>query len=82
MEDPLAPRSSARFPFLTGFESFAYMPELDRHVDVLETTEHDLRFADDLRLVREVGISVLGYPAPWHRLEPAEDAKEGIYNWG
>lgn len=60
--------------FLTGFES-TYLPLHD--TDVLRLTEHDTRWRDDLRLVRDAGIRRLRYPIPWHRVE----RRRGHYDW-
>jgi beta-glucosidase/6-phospho-beta-glucosidase/beta-galactosidase len=60
--------------FLTGFES-TYLPGHD--IDVLALTRHDIRWRDDLRLVRDAGIRRLRYPIPWHRIERSR----GQYDW-
>ena len=57
-----------------GFET-TYLPSHDR--DVAETTGHDLRWRDDLRLLSDHGVTRLRYPIRWHRLEQCE----GVYDW-
>ena len=57
-----------------GFES-TYMPGHDR--DVFETTEHDVRWKADLRLLAASGVRRLRYPVRWHRVE----REQGRYDW-
>jgi beta-glucosidase/6-phospho-beta-glucosidase/beta-galactosidase len=57
-----------------GFES-TFLPAHDR--DIFETTEHDLRWKDDLALLRRDGVRRLRYPIRWHRIEK----EEGVYDW-
>jgi beta-glucosidase/6-phospho-beta-glucosidase/beta-galactosidase len=61
-------------PFVGAFES-TYLPAHDR--DVSETTGHDVRWRQDLALLRACGVTRLRYPIRWHRVEP----REGIYDW-
>lgn len=61
--------------FIGSFES-CYMPQHD--VDILETSEHTLRWVDDLALLRSCGITRLRYPVRWHRIE----TEPGHYDWG
>ena len=61
--------------FITGFESSRFMPPY--RSDVLETSNHIRLFRDDLRLVRDAGISTLRYAVPWHRIEK----KRGRFDW-
>ena len=60
--------------FFSGLES-TYMPHAD--VDVLETTRHVEYVEDDLSLARSIGLQVLRYSAPWHRIEP----ERGRFQW-
>ena len=60
--------------FIGAFES-TYQPSHDR--DVLETTEHDKRWRDDLRLMAASNVRQLRYPVRWHRIEVAP----GEYDW-
>lgn len=57
-----------------GFES-TYLPGHDR--DVAETTEHDIRWRDDVALLHDMGVSRLRYPVRWHRIESCA----GEYDW-
>jgi beta-glucosidase/6-phospho-beta-glucosidase/beta-galactosidase len=57
-----------------GFET-TYLPAHDR--DVSETTEHDIRWRQDLALLQDAGVSRLRYPLRWHRIEPVQ----GAYDW-
>ena len=59
---------------LGAFES-TYLPAHDR--DIFETTEHDVRFRDDLALLSSTGVTRLRYPVRWHRIE----AVEGRFDW-
>jgi beta-glucosidase/6-phospho-beta-glucosidase/beta-galactosidase len=59
---------------LGSFES-TFLPAHDR--DIVETTEHDVRFRDDLELLKQSGISRLRYPVRWHRIE----STEGVFDW-
>jgi beta-glucosidase/6-phospho-beta-glucosidase/beta-galactosidase len=61
-------------PFLGAFES-TFQPGHDR--DVLETTEHDVRWREDLRLLAACHVKTVRYPLRWHRIEP----EEGRYDW-
>ena len=57
-----------------GFES-TFMPAHDR--DIVETTEHDIRWREDLALLSKSGITRLRYPVRWHRIEEVE----GVFDW-
>ena len=57
-----------------AFES-TYMPAHDR--DVFETTQHDVRWREDLELLRSCGVSRLRYPVRWHRVE----REPGRFDW-
>ena len=65
---------SQRIPFVGSFES-TYQPAHDR--DVVETTEHDIRWKDDLRLLASCHVKQLRYPLRWHRIEPGP----GVFDW-
>lgn len=60
--------------FLGAFEC-SYMPAHD--VDVIETSQHDVRRKQDLDLVAACGISRVRYPVRWHRIETVQ----GEYDW-
>jgi hypothetical protein len=57
-----------------GFES-TLLPAHDR--DIFETTEHDVRWRDDLALLEDDGVRRLRYPIRWHRIEK----EEGLFDW-
>jgi beta-glucosidase/6-phospho-beta-glucosidase/beta-galactosidase len=61
-------------PFIGAFES-TYQPLHDR--DVMETTQHDVRWRDDLRLLAASHVRRLRYPLRWHRIEP----EPGRFDW-
>jgi beta-glucosidase/6-phospho-beta-glucosidase/beta-galactosidase len=77
-EQAIAPSSTAdkrhRFEFLTGFEG-TYI--FGSQYDVLETTEHTLRYGDDLDMLVRDGVRTFRACVPWHRVE----AVEGVYDW-
>lgn len=60
--------------FISGFESTHIFGS---GTDVLETTRHLEQFEQDLRLVKETGIKMLRYSAPWHSIERTR----GVYDW-
>ena len=64
----------AAIDLIGAFES-TYMPAHDR--DVAETTEHDVRWREDLALLRACGVTRLRYPLRWHRIEQ----EQGRYDW-
>lgn len=72
MTEPLG--AARPIEIIGGFES-TYQPAHDR--DVMESTEHDRRWRDDLALLRETGITRLRYPVRWHRVEQVR----GQYDW-
>jgi beta-glucosidase/6-phospho-beta-glucosidase/beta-galactosidase len=57
-----------------GFET-TYLPAHDR--DIAETTGHDLRWREDLELLRHLGVRRVRYPIRWHRIEEIE----GSFDW-
>jgi beta-glucosidase/6-phospho-beta-glucosidase/beta-galactosidase len=61
-------------PFLGAFES-TYQPAHDQ--DVLETTQHDVRWREDLALLAACHVRALRYPVRWHRIEP----EPGSFDW-
>jgi beta-glucosidase/6-phospho-beta-glucosidase/beta-galactosidase len=73
----LLPRPTAALrpiEMLGAFES-TFMPAHDR--DIFETTGHDVRWKDDLALLKKSGVTRLRYPIRWHRIE----STEGILDW-
>src|SRR4051812_21834135 len=61
-------------PLIGAFES-TYQPVFDR--DVMETTEHDVRWQQDFSLLSACNVRQLRYPLRWHRIEP----ERGVYDW-
>jgi hypothetical protein len=62
------------FEIFSGFESTRIVCQDRPQVDALELTRHLEYAEEDLRLVRDAGLRSLRYSAPWHRIQPAEDA--------
>lgn len=67
--------SESPFFWAVGIEN-AHIPEMG--VDQLEWTAHRVRWHEDLRLVKELGVSHIRYGLPWAELNPAP----GCYEWG
>jgi len=61
-------------PFIGAFES-TYQPAFD--TDVFETTGHDVRWREDLELLRACGVGDVRYPVRWHRVE----VEPGSFDW-
>jgi beta-glucosidase/6-phospho-beta-glucosidase/beta-galactosidase len=64
------------FAWLTGIEdTFITAPHArtGRTLDEYELTEHYARWADDVGLIGELGVSAARYGVPWHRINPARD---------
>src|SRR5215207_7206534 len=66
--------SRTDFQWMTGFESSAF-PQIG--TDELEETQHYRWWASDLVRVREVGITLIRYGIPWHRVNP----RPHEYDW-
>jgi beta-glucosidase/6-phospho-beta-glucosidase/beta-galactosidase len=66
--------SRADFQWMTGFECSAF-PQVG--VDELEATQHDRWWASDLVRLRDVGITLVRYGIPWHRVNP----RPHQYDW-
>ncbi len=58
---------AADFKWMTGFECSAF-PQVG--TDELEETQHYRWWASDLVRLREVGITMIRYGIPWHRVNP------------
>jgi beta-glucosidase/6-phospho-beta-glucosidase/beta-galactosidase len=71
------PRTESAVPrlsYLTGFEG----TQMFGHgTDVLDTTEHTVRYRDDLRLLVADGITSFRCCIPWHKIERVR----GVYDW-
>ena len=70
----MTPADSRPIEIIGAFES-TYMPSHDR--DIFETTEHDVRWREDLALLAENGVTRLRYPIRWHRIE----VTPGEFDW-
>jgi beta-glucosidase len=57
------------FPLRTG----------NRRIDELEKTQHYTYFASDLLKAKGLGIDMIRYGIPWHRVEPENDRWD--WNW-
>lgn len=66
--------SREEFQWMTGFECSAF-PQIG--ADELEETQHYRWWASDLARVREVGITLIRYGIPWHRVNP----RPHEYDW-
>lgn len=66
--------SAPAIELVGGFET-TYMPAHDR--DVAETTEHDIRWHEDIALLRATGVTRLRYAVRWPRVEP----QPGRFDW-
>jgi beta-glucosidase/6-phospho-beta-glucosidase/beta-galactosidase len=73
-EVPLSPAPAQPIELIGAFES-TYLPAHD--VDVLETSQHTLRWREDLGRLRDCGVRRLRYPVRWHRVE----GDEGRLDW-
>ncbi len=65
---------AADFRWMTGFECSAF-PQIG--ADELEETQHYRWWASDLVRVRDVGITMIRYGIPWHRVNP----RPHEYDW-
>ncbi|EYD78244.1 dTDP-4-dehydrorhamnose reductase [Rubellimicrobium mesophilum DSM 19309] len=63
-----------RLTYLTGFEG----TQMFGHAtDVLDTTEHTVRYKEDLKLLVADGIDTFRACIPWHKIERVR----GVYDW-
>ena len=72
--------SSNQFLWGTGIEDTfitAPFPKTGRILDEYELTDHYQRWAADLSLIAELGVSVARYGIPWHRINP----QPGVWDW-
>ena len=68
------------FFWATGIEdTFITAPDArtGRILDEYELTQHYERWAEDLQLMRELGVTHARYGIPWHRINPQANA----WNW-
>lgn len=66
--------AAPRLSYLTGFEG----TQMFGHgTDVLDTTEHTVRYREDLKLLVADGITTFRCCIPWHKIERVR----GVYDW-
>ncbi len=71
---PAGAAAVARLSYLTGFEG----TQMFGHgTDVLDTTEHTVRYKEDLKLLARDGITDFRCCIPWHKIERVR----GVYDW-
>lgn len=63
--------------FLGGFECATHRRRDTTRIDVLHTTHHDLRAAEDYTLLAQAGIRTVRDGLRWHLIE----ALPGVYDW-
>lgn len=75
-----ASTSPDRFLWAAGIEDTfitAPWPDTGRTLDEYELTQHYERWAEDLKLFADLGVSMVRYGIPWHRINPAR----GKWDW-
>lgn len=79
--DPSRPAAPSASPFqsffLGGFECSSHRRADGRRLDLLASTEHDVRAAADYRLLQRHGIRTVRDGLRWHRIEQ----RPGVYDW-
>lgn len=68
------------FVWATGIEDTfitAPWPQSGRTLDEYELTEHYTRWEEDFRLMADLGVTMVRYGIPWHRVNPAP----GKWDW-
>lgn len=74
-DDPPGPSPAVpRLNYLTGFEGTQMFGHA---VDVLDTTEHTVRYKEDLKLLAADGMTEFRACIPWHKIERVR----GVYDW-
>src|SRR4051794_32905801 len=67
------PDDSGQSPFhsfwMGGFEAAGHINEHGARVNMLAATQHDRNVAEDLALVRSVGIGTVRESAQWHLID-------------
>lgn len=77
---PLRQPGAGGFIWAAGIEdTFITAPHrrTGRTLDEYELTEHYSRWAADVRLLAELGVSAARYGIPWHRVNP----RPGTFDW-
>lgn len=68
------------FLWATGIEDTfitAPWPATGRTLDEYELTGHYERWAEDLGLMKQIGVDAARYGIPWHRIQP----RAGVWDW-
>ena len=69
MTDPANPSTLFQSFFLGGFESSTHKLRSGKRLDLLASTQHDVRAADDYRLLARHGIRTVRDAVRWHLVE-------------
>lgn len=69
-----------RVKLITGWESSGYPPEYG-DINVIDVNEHADRFREDLRLMKETGITISRAPVPWHQIQKTSDITQADWRW-
>jgi hypothetical protein len=72
-----APRLEGAVPRLRYLSGFEGTQMFGHAVDVLDTTEHTVRYKEDLKLLVADGITEFRCCIPWHKIERVR----GVYDW-
>jgi beta-glucosidase/6-phospho-beta-glucosidase/beta-galactosidase len=72
-----APRLEGAVPRLHYLSGFEGTQMFGHAVDVLDTTEHTVRYKEDLRRVVADGMTEFRCCIPWHKIERVR----GVYDW-
>ena len=63
--------------FVGGFECATHRRHHTAQIDVVHATNHDVRAADDYRLLAKAGVRTVRDGLRWHRIERTP----GVYDW-
>jgi len=72
-----APRLEGAVPRLHYLSGFEGTQMFGHAVDVLDTTEHTVRYKEDLRRLVQDGMTEFRCCIPWHKIERVR----GVYDW-
>jgi beta-glucosidase/6-phospho-beta-glucosidase/beta-galactosidase len=76
-DPPHPPAAAAAVPRLAYFTGFEGTQIFGHGCDVLDTTEHTVRYREDLKLLAADGIEAFRCCIPWHKIERVR----GVYDW-
>lgn len=69
---PGARRSPSKFMFATGIEcSYPTIRDRTPRMDQLSASDHYRRWREDLQLTQDLGVRMLRYGVPYHRINTA-----------